>query len=71
MFVDEELVIDEKPIKLKLNLGMPPVKVPPKNTKKIPKKPLKTVIRQTARSKGSSVNWPQGKRQPLQVLNVA
>ena len=49
---DEDLVIDEKPIKLKLNLGsaLKPATVQPKSPIK---KPLKAVIRQTMRSKAA------------------
>ena len=47
---DQDLVIDDKPIKLKLSLGGNPVNI--KETSRMTKKkPLKTVVRQTARSK--------------------
>merc|ERR1712020_597187 len=48
---DQDLVIDDKPIKLKLSLGGNPVNIKETSRMQTKKKPLKTVVRQTARSK--------------------
>lgn len=50
---DDDLVIDEKPIKLKLSLGNAAAAGSALKPRSPMKKPLKTVIRQTVRSKAS------------------